>query len=171
MVSVLQAFVEPLRSFESNLGQKRTSRNRLQMSAMGHQRRDVYEACRPALHRTMSKSMSPPIAPATHRLACYGTLAPGRANNHQLSGLRGRWIPGTVTGRLVAEGWGAEHGFPGLILGASEAKIEVSVFESLDLPNHWQRLDAFEGDGYRRVKTDVQTPEGLLPSFIYVIDR
>jgi hypothetical protein len=47
------------------------------------------------------------------RLAVYGSLAPGRPNRHRLSGLSGRWIEGTVRGRLLHEGWGAELGYPG----------------------------------------------------------
>ncbi len=42
-------------------------------------------------------------------------------------------------------------------------------FESADLPRHWLRLDAFEGEGYRRVVTRVSTPEGDLDAWIYVL--
>jgi gamma-glutamylcyclotransferase (GGCT)/AIG2-like uncharacterized protein YtfP len=47
--------------------------------------------------------------------------------------------------------------------------IEVFVFESRALPDHWPRLDAFEGPGYRRIAVDVSTPEGVLPASIYVL--
>lgn len=47
-------------------------------------------------------------ASAETRLATFGTLAPGRGNNHQLAGLNGGWWQGTVTGRLVEAGWGAK---------------------------------------------------------------
>lgn len=108
--------------------------------------------------------------PADSRLATYGTLAPGRANNGQLADLKGSWRRGTVRGRLVAAGWGAELGYPGLILDPSGEAIEVQVFESPELPGHWPRLDAFEGNGYRRVVTRVRTPDGDLEAWIYVID-
>ena len=49
---------------------------------------------------------------AETRLATYGTLAPGRVNNHHLADLGGFWRQGTVTGRLVEAGWGAKLGFP-----------------------------------------------------------
>jgi gamma-glutamylcyclotransferase (GGCT)/AIG2-like uncharacterized protein YtfP len=39
------------------------------------------------------------------------------------------------------------------------------------LVDHWHRLDAFEGPGYRRVTVDVRTEEGLLPASIYVLAR
>ena len=107
---------------------------------------------------------------AKTRLATYGTLAPGRVNHHQLAELTGHWRRGTVRGRLVEAGWGAELGFPGLILDAAGSDIEVHVFESVDLPDHWPRLDAFEGAGYRRVVTRVRTDDGELDVSIYVID-
>lgn len=47
---------------------------------------------------------------ADTRLATYGTVAPGRANHHQLAGLAGRWLQGTVRGRLVAAGRAAPLG-------------------------------------------------------------
>ena len=108
--------------------------------------------------------------PADTRLATYGTLAPGRVNNDQLADLKGCWRQGTVRGRLVEAGWGAELGYPGLILDPSGPVIDVHVFESSDLPAHWLRLDAFEGAGYRRVVTQVCTVDGDLAASIYVID-
>jgi gamma-glutamylcyclotransferase (GGCT)/AIG2-like uncharacterized protein YtfP len=102
------------------------------------------------------------------RLAAYGTLAPGRSNHHQLSQLRGRWLKGTVSGALVEAGWGAALGFPALVLDAAASSVAVDLFESADLPAHWERLDRFEGQGYRRVAVEVETEEGSLPAFIYV---
>lgn len=67
-------------------------------------------------------------------------------------------------------GSGAELGFPGLILDPSGPDIEVHIFESADLRDHWPRLDAFEGAGYRRVVTRVHTDDGALDVSIYVID-
>ncbi len=106
---------------------------------------------------------------AERRLATNGTLAPGRPNHHQLAGLTGRWRRGTIRGRLVEAGWGAALGFPGLVLDEAGPAIEVHLFETQDLPRHWQRLDAFEGPGYRRVPTRVQTAEGELDAFIYAL--
>ena len=103
------------------------------------------------------------------RFAPYGTLAPGRVNHHQLAGLKGRWQQGTVRGRLVDAGWGAALGYPGLVLDPLGRVVEVHLFESLKLPDHWSRLDAFEGTGYRRVVTQVRTADGELNAWIYVI--
>jgi gamma-glutamylcyclotransferase (GGCT)/AIG2-like uncharacterized protein YtfP len=102
------------------------------------------------------------------RLAVYGTLAPGRPNHHQLAGLKGGWARGTVRGVLVPEGWGATLGYPALILDPNGPSVDVHLFESPDLPGHWRRLDAFEGAGYRRVATTVETDTGEVAAFIYV---
>jgi len=103
------------------------------------------------------------------RLAVYGSLAPGRPNHHQMNGLSGRWIEGTMRGRLLQEGWGAELGYPGIVLDPGGPTVDVQLFESPDLPDHWSRLDEFEGSGYRRTITAVSTAEGDLLASIYVL--
>lgn len=105
------------------------------------------------------------------RLIVYGTLAPGRINHHQLDGLNGVWQQGTVRGWLNPAGWAAEVGYPGLVLDAHGPPVDVYVFESPDLPEHWSRLDEFEGVDYRRVAARVSTSTGELDGWIYVIAR
>ena len=105
---------------------------------------------------------------AKTRLASYGTLAPGRVNHGQLAGLRGSWRRGTVQGRLLAAGWGNGVGYPALVLDPSGDTVEVFLFESPDLPDHWARLDEFEGVDYRREVTDVRTEAGDVSAQIYV---
>lgn len=102
-----------------------------------------------------------------HRLAIYGTLAPGRSNHAQVADIEGRWLDGTVRGRLYPSGWGAAEGYPAILLDDAADEVPVVVLESPELPNHWQRLDAFEGPGYRRVRTNVHTAEGSIDAFIY----
>ncbi|MEP1209788.1 MAG: gamma-glutamylcyclotransferase family protein [Rhizobiaceae bacterium] len=102
-----------------------------------------------------------------NRLVTYGTLAPGRVNHDQLAGLAGRWLQGTVRGRLMEEGWGADLGCPGIIMQADGDIVEVDIFESADLPDHWTRLDAFEGDEYQRTKVKVVTDAGEIDGYIY----
>lgn len=106
---------------------------------------------------------------ADSRLATYGTLSPGRINHHELAGLKGSWRKGTVRGRLVEGGWGSAIGYPGLVLDSQGPVVEVHLFESSDLPNHWSRLDEFEGDGYQRVVTQVHTNTGEVDAWIYVL--
>jgi gamma-glutamylcyclotransferase (GGCT)/AIG2-like uncharacterized protein YtfP len=106
---------------------------------------------------------------ADTRLATYGTLAPGQANHDQLAGLKGQWRQGTVRGRLADVGWAAALGYPGLVLDPLGPLVEVHLLESAELPDHWPRLDEFEGTGYRRVVTQVRTADGELDAWIYVI--
>ncbi len=69
---------------------------------------------------------------------------------------------------LVEAGWGATLGYPALILDPRGPAVAVDVFESVDLPAHWTRLDAFEGPGYARVSALVDTPSGEVEASIYV---
>jgi len=103
-----------------------------------------------------------------NRLACYGTLQPGRSNHNQLSALKGEWSPGTVNGTLVSEGWAFEQGYPAIVLDPQAPSINVQVFESEELTEHWPRLDEFEGPSYRRVLTDVRTASETIRAWIYV---
>jgi gamma-glutamylcyclotransferase (GGCT)/AIG2-like uncharacterized protein YtfP len=64
---------------------------------------------------------------------------------------------------------GAALGYPGLVLDSLGSAVEVHLFESPELPDHWSRLDAFEGPGYRRVVTQVRTADGALEAWIYVV--
>lgn len=106
---------------------------------------------------------------AQHRLAIYGTLAPGETNHHQVSMIEGAWLRGTVRGWLSAEGWGLTFGFPGMKLDSEGDLIQVLVLESSELPDHWDRLDAFEGEEYERVETCVETPNGRIRACVYVV--
>jgi gamma-glutamylcyclotransferase (GGCT)/AIG2-like uncharacterized protein YtfP len=103
------------------------------------------------------------------RLGTYGSLAPGRPNHHHLAGISGRWMVGTVRGRLVDAGWGAKLGYPALILAEDAPAVEVHIFESADLPQHWARLDDFEGGEYERVATTARTSEGAVAVSMYVL--
>lgn len=106
--------------------------------------------------------------PLDHHLATYGTLAPGRPNHHQLSDLKGHWLTGTVRGRLSPRGWGAALGYPALVPDENGDQVDVWVFVSADLPQHWRRLDAFEGDEYQRGRIVVETANGPLEAWIYL---
>jgi len=115
--------------------------------------------------------MSTPTRNVTpsHRLATYGTLAPGEVNHHLLVDLEGRWLSGIVRGHRFECGWGAALGFPGLVLDPLGPEVPVQVLESPDLPPRWSRLDQFEGPGYTRVVAEVTTSHGLIEASIYVL--
>ena len=106
---------------------------------------------------------------AERRLAVYGSLAPGRENHGQLAGLDGDWRPGVVRGQLVESGWGAAQGYPGLRPDAFGPEVHVQLFTSGDLPGHWARLDAFEGEEYERVAIDVDLGTHSVTAQIYAL--
>ncbi len=111
-----------------------------------------------------------PSTDAPPRLFVYGTLAPGRPNAHVLAELGATWTPAVVHGHLVAEGWGAEAGYPGILLDDSAPGVDGLLCESADLPEHWDRLDDFEGPGYERVLVTAHLADGLtVPAFVYTI--
>ena len=103
------------------------------------------------------------------RLAVYGTLAPGESNNHVLEDhMTGEWFQGWVHGQVGAHGWGQYEGYPGIILDADLPEVAVQVFESAQLADHWDRLDQFEGEGYRRIKIEVRIDsDESVEAFIY----
>jgi len=103
------------------------------------------------------------------RLAVYGSLAPGESNHDQLAGLSGGWWPGVVRGWKVDSGWGAAAGYPGLRPDPAGPEVAVQVFTSPDLPAHWTRLDAFEGDEYQRVEIEVVSEERAITAQIYAL--
>jgi gamma-glutamylcyclotransferase (GGCT)/AIG2-like uncharacterized protein YtfP len=103
-----------------------------------------------------------------HRLFVYGTLAPGRPNEHVLADVPGIWEPATVRGTLLPEGWGAAAGYPGIVLDKDGGEINGLLFSSESLAEHWARLDEFEGEGYERVLTKVTLADGTdMEAYIY----
>lgn len=114
-------------------------------------------------------TLPPRHVTAEQRLVTYGTLAPGEVNHHMLVDLEGRWRDGVVFGQRHESGWGAALGFPGLVLDPNGEAVSVRVLESPDLPARWSRLDEFEGAGYERVITTVQTDSGEIEASIYVL--
>lgn len=95
-------------------------------------------------------------------LAIYGTLAPGAVNHPQIAGIPGSYRDAFVRGDLRHTGWGAEHGFPALSWRADGPRVPVKVFRSDELERHWQRLDAFEGEGYCRILVPVEDDSGVV---------
>lgn len=104
------------------------------------------------------------------RLFVYGTLAPGRPNEHVLAEVSGTWEPATVKGTLLQKGWGAAAGYPGIVLDERGEDVHGFLLSSAALAKHWARLDAFEGDGYERVVTAVKRPDGsVVKAHIYAL--
>lgn len=96
----------------------------------------------------------------THALAVYGTLAPGEMNYEVVADITGRWRAGTIRGHRSVWEHGPYAGFPRLRLDPEGPEVPVAVLLSDQLPDHWERLDAFEGVAYERVPTTVTFTDG-----------
>ena len=104
------------------------------------------------------------------RLFVYGTLGPGRPNEHVLSAIGGSWEAAVVNGTLRAEGWGAAVGYPGIELNEQGGEVEGFLFSSEKLSGHWVALDEFEGEAYERVLAEVKLKDGsLVDAYIYTL--
>lgn len=94
------------------------------------------------------------------RLFIYGTLAPGRPNEHVLADVPGEWESAYVRGRLLQQGWGSSVGYPGIVLDERGEKVPGFIFSSEHLEEHWSRLDEFEGEEYERVLAYAELEDG-----------
>lgn len=104
-------------------------------------------------------------------LFVYGTLGPNRPNAHVMENIGGTWAEAHVFGTLKQQGWGAELGFPGIVLDQSENQVSGFVFFSDNLEQHWQALDEFEGVGYQRVPVKAHLSTGeTIDSFVYALN-
>lgn len=104
------------------------------------------------------------------RLFVYGTLAPGQPNEHVLADLEGDWIAASVRGFLYEEGWGAMMNCPGIVPDDAGDRVDGFLFRSAQLPDHWGRLDEFEGYEYERVMVLVHLECGNFEeAFIYAL--
>lgn len=106
------------------------------------------------------------------RLFIYGTLAPGRPNEHKLSDIDGTWEEAIVKGKLHKEGWGQEFGYPGITLDEKEEDVKGFLFTSNELDKKLQELDSFEGNEYKRVVASVVLNDGSnVDAYIYELNR
>ena len=58
----------------------------------------------------------------------------------------------SVKGYLKQQGWGAELGYPGIILDNTGDEIKGYIFSSDKLDSHWDELDDFEGEEYPTIR-------------------
>ena len=76
-----------------------------------------------------------------------------------------------VAGELLHHGWGADIGFPGIVLDENgTAAVDGFLLSSEQLDDHWERLDAFEGEGYERTVAKVARRDGsAVEAHIYAL--
>lgn len=112
--------------------------------------------------------MSKPL----NRLFVYGTLAPGGSGHHLLESLPGTWQVGTITGKLYPDGFGLTAGYPVVDIREVRERVPGFLFRSDALEECWARLDAYEGEGYRRARVAVTLADGVqVETFVYVLDE
>lgn len=106
------------------------------------------------------------------RLFVYGTLSPDGPNRHVLAQIGGDWVPASVRGHLHEAGWGAEIGYPAIVLDECADPVEGYLLVSANLAEHWDELDGFEGEEYERVVTLAKLQDRTtVDAFIYVLRK
>jgi len=96
----------------------------------------------------------------SNNLFVYGTLCPGRPNEHILKNIGGKFVEASIKGTLHNEGWGATMGYPAIKLDKSGDTVPGFVFTSSNLSSNLPLLDEFEGDAYQRKLADVTLDSG-----------
>jgi len=103
-------------------------------------------------------------------LFVYGTLMPGCPNGHVLENIGGKFVPATVKGELIGAGWSASMGYPGIKLDPKGDTVHGYLFYSHNLENHWEFLDAFEGEEFVRTEVTAERYDELdVNTYIYVL--
>jgi len=94
-------------------------------------------------------------------LAVYGTLAPGASNHQVVADIDGQWVEAAIRGHRFTARWRDTPGYPGFRPDPGGPVVEALILVADELPEHWDRLDGFEGPGYRRVEIDVFDRAGV----------
>jgi gamma-glutamylcyclotransferase (GGCT)/AIG2-like uncharacterized protein YtfP len=85
-----------------------------------------------------------------------------------MDAIGGSWETATVRGTLRQAGWGAAMGYPGIDLDEHGGQVDGFLFTSTNLPDHWESLDAFEGEAYERVLTKATRNDGTtVDAYVY----
>ena len=106
------------------------------------------------------------------RLFVYGTLAPGKPNEHLLEEIGGSWQKASVRGTLIPEGWGATLGYPAIVLDKLGDAVDGFLFSSNKLSTQWTNLDEFEGECYERVLTTaILSDKSTVEAYVYTLKR
>ncbi len=77
-----------------------------------------------------------------------------------------------MKGHLKQCGWGAEMGYPAIVLDEDGEDVSGYVFSSGNLAKHWNELDDFEGDEYERVVAEVRMDDHRsIQAHVYVLEK
>ncbi len=107
------------------------------------------------------------------RLFIYGTLAPGKPNEHILKDIVGTWEEAKIKGSLKEDGWGSAMGYNGLVLDGSDNEVKGLIFSSNYLDDAFAMLDEFEGEDYCRVvvKATLSNDGQEVDTFVYALAK
>jgi gamma-glutamylcyclotransferase (GGCT)/AIG2-like uncharacterized protein YtfP len=97
------------------------------------------------------------------KLISYGTLAPSQPNHSLISDLTGEWKECVIRGTM-----NQHQGLSRFLWNPNGSEQTASLFSSNDLPNYWDRLDRFEGGGYRRQLIPAKTKFGIEIGYAYI---
>ncbi|UVT15758.1 MAG: gamma-glutamylcyclotransferase [Nitrospira sp.] len=97
------------------------------------------------------------------KLVAYGTLAPGKSNHRFIENISGAWRNCTLRGSMDVI-----DGLPILSWDPAGPNIDAQVLLSEQLPEHWPRIDDFEGSAYKRRLITISTSGAIDVAFIYV---
>ena len=104
-------------------------------------------------------------------LFTYGSLQLGKESDHYLKKLTGIWKNAYVFGNYITTGKASAIGYPVIKLDPKGAKITGMLFQSNQLMSVINTIDAYEGDCYQRVVTDVYLNDGSKKkAFIYELN-
>lgn len=104
----------------------------------------------------------------SHRLAVYGTLAPGEVNHFVIEPAGGIWRDVSLEGEM-----GEWAGYPMFEWVTPGETIAASLVESDTLPSFWSRLDEFETKRYSRhlVPFTSTAGKGVTNCYVRAADR
>lgn len=97
------------------------------------------------------------------RLFVYGTLRAGQTARSLIAGAIARCIAAEARGLIYA----FPMGYPGFVEG--DGRVHGELLWLTDLPATLGLLDAYEGEDFARVITQVATDEGEIWSWTYVL--
>ena len=140
----------------------RNALNQHQQPRAGHEESRIENVSQLGVFETEIPSTDPELFfdavfdQPSHRLAVYGSLKPGGSNAAQMTGIKGDWRDGTVHGIVEQPGEYLEFTWD-----ESAPPVSVIVFSAARLPEHFDRLDDFEGPDYQRTLVPVAI-DGLI---------
>jgi gamma-glutamylcyclotransferase (GGCT)/AIG2-like uncharacterized protein YtfP len=104
------------------------------------------------------------------KLFVYGTLKPGFPNHYILKNIGGDFVEASLFGYKFDRIWQKQTGYPGIVEGLSNEKINGFLFISEKLNKNWKVLDDFETKAYIRKKVSISLNNEKVNAYVYAIN-